>query len=392
MAVDAAASTPTNWPAIVLEPHAELPVNPALSQLSNTASGWEAQRAVIYDRWATQMGMSAAPEPAPLNPQILSDVIVDGTVRRVEVVFGSEGSDTIRAYLMMPVDIQPGQKLPSALVFHQTTNDTINEPAGIGWQGHAFALDLAKRGMVTLSPEAYIMKGENITSQMNLLNQNNPGWTGMGKMVFDISRSIDFLLTVPEVNPHQIGAMGFSLGAKQVLYGMAFDERIAAGVFMEGGIGLPMSNWTNPHYLGSTAGLPEDSDHHEVIGLVAPRPFLIIGADDGGDPVGENLHPNPPPAVDGIDSWAYIHAALPAYEATGGSDAPGFYNTGLNWHTMNHAASKEFAYTWLEEWLEVAPIPEPANLGLLGLLGGAVYLWRQKRRRERENGADYGKN
>jgi dienelactone hydrolase len=364
MSVDARASTETNWPEIMLDPHVHLPVNSSLSQIPCVAEEWEVQRRVIHERWANQLGMSAAPAPAPLNPRILSKDIVDGTVRRLEVVYGSEGSDTIRAFLMMPVDIAPGQKLPAVLVFHQTTNETINEPAGIGWRGHAFALDLAKRGFVTLSPESYIMKegAANISSQMEKLHREHPQWTGMGKMVFDIRRSLDFLETWPEVDPDRIAAMGFSLGAKQVLYGMAFDDRIRAGVFAEGGVGLPMSNWSNLHYLGSTAGLPAGSDHHEVIALIAPRPFLIVGADDGGEPVGENLPANPPRPEDGIASWAYIHGALAAYRATDGERGLGLHISGFNWHTMNDGPTKELAYSWIEQWLAPASMAELARV------------------------------
>ena len=79
---------------------------------------------------------------------------------------------------------------------------------------------------------------------------------------------------------------------------MAFEPRYKVGVFNEGGIGLRMSNWTDPWYLTDKMKphIPA-LEHHQVLALVAPRPFLILGGD----------------SADGDASWPFIQAVLPVY-------------------------------------------------------------------------------
>ena len=187
--------------------------------------------------------------------------------------------------------------------------------------------------------------------QADKLMKRRPGWTGMGKMTFDASRCVDYLETRPEVDPHRIAACGFSLGAKETLYALAFEPRFAVGVFIEGGLGLKMSNWFNSWYL---TGFPADKvgerEHHEILALIAPRPFLVIGADDG---TGKNSN-----ACDGLASWPFVKAALPVYQALSAGDRLGFYCNGLNRHDINQY-SKDLTYNWIDQWLNTN---HPENL------------------------------
>src|SRR5262249_37630185 len=148
-----------------------------------------------------------------------------------------------------------------------------------------------------------------------------PDWTGMGKMTFDASRCIDYLETVEEADKEKVGCIGFSLGAKEVLYAMAFEPRYKAGVFNEGGIGLRMSNWTDAWYL--TAKMKEHipaAEHHQVLALVAPRPLLVMG---GG-------------SADGEASWAFIREVLPVYGLYGVRDRVGLFD-----HKGKHSFPRE---------------------------------------------------
>jgi hypothetical protein len=196
------------------------------------------------------------------------------------------------------------------------------------------ALELVRRGFVTLSPECYIMKDGGPRAQAAALERRSPGWTGLGKMTFDASRCIDFLETIPEVDSKRIGCIGHSLGAKEVLYAMAFEPRYKAGVFSEGGIGLRMSNWTDPWYLTERMkpNIPRMENHH-VLGLIAPRPFLLIAGD----------------SADGDASWTFIKAAQPVYGLLGAGERIGMHN-----HHRGHVfpeESRELSYQWLETWL-----------------------------------------
>jgi dienelactone hydrolase len=259
------------------------------------------------------------------------------------VSFATEGEDRILAYLMVPDGLKQKEKRPAVVVFHQTSNATLKEPIG---QGHklqlAIALHLVKRGYITLSPECYILKDRAVGAkgQAEALEKRCPGWTGMGKMTFDAGRCVDFLETLDNVDRARIGCIGHSLGAKETLYAMAFEPRYRVGVFSEGGIGLRMSNWTDPWYL--QAKMKEhipDMEHHQLLGLIAPRPMLIVGGDD----------------ADGDASWGFVKAALPVYELLNAKDRIGLYN-----HKKKHtlpADAATLAYQWLDHWLEFTPEP-----------------------------------
>ena len=232
---------------------------------------------------------------------------LDGYTRQ-RLSFHSEGDDRIAAYLLVPAGLKEGEKRPAVVVFHQTTRDTLKEPVGLGQKPElALALHLTRRGYVTLSPECYILKDPVgwAKGQAEALAKRRPGWTGMGKMTFDASRCVDFLETLPYVDSERIGCIGFSLGAKEVLYAMAFEPRYKAGVFNEGGIGLRMSNWTDAWYLTEKmkAHIPA-MENHQVLALAAPRPFLILGGD----------------SADGDASWTFIKAVLPVYDLLGAGD------------------------------------------------------------------------
>ena len=76
----------------------------------------------------------------------------------------------------------------------------------------------------------------------------------------------------------------------------------------EGGIGLSFSNWDAEWYLGKQIHRPGfHHDHHELLALVAPRAFLLIGGE----------------SADGAQSWPYMEAALPVWRLFGAEDRLG---------------------------------------------------------------------
>lgn len=298
---------------------------------------WDQQRATLLARWQAHLGK--APErPGSLDIRLeKTDNLPDHT--RILLSFHSEGTDRVRAYLLLPKDVKPGEKRPAMVVLHPTTKETLLEPVGLGTRAHmALALQLTRRGYVTLSPECYIMKDAGPLGQAKALQTRVPGWTGLGKMTFDASRCVDLLVGRAEVDATRIGCIGHSLGAKETLYAVAFEPRFALGIFSEGGIGLRMSNWTDPWYLGE--GMKEKipaSENHQVLALVAPRPFLILGGD----------------SADGDASWSFIQAVLPVYEALGAGDRIGLHN-----HRQKHAYLKDaraLSYRWLDHWMKHSP-------------------------------------
>jgi dipeptidyl aminopeptidase/acylaminoacyl peptidase len=339
-------AAPTDWPALTQKPHAKLPLpDLGLRPLLKTAEGkavttpeeWPQARKTLHAAWMGCLG-KPPPKPARLDSRVESTEELDGFKRQL-VSFLSADGDRLRAYLLVPSDLKPGEKRPAVVVFHPTVNDTLKEPAGLGKrQAMALGVHLVKRGYVVLCPECFIMKDGRAKAQAAAVARRWPGWTGLGKMTFDASRCVDFLESLPFVDAARIGCIGHSLGAKEVLFAMAFEPRYKAGVFNEGGIGLRMSNWTDPWYLTErmTKYIPA-LENHQVMALVAPRPLLVLGGD----------------SADGDKSWPFIHAVLPVYRLLGAGDRVGLIN-----HHGKHSFPREAraqAYRWLDHWLEFTP-------------------------------------
>lgn len=339
---------PTDWPALTQKPYerlplAELGLRPLLvgadGKKLTTKAEWETARQKLRAGWLERLGPAPA-KPAQLDVRIEETEKLEGLTRQ-RLSFLSEGEDRISAYLLIPSGLKAGEKRPVVVVFHQTTRDTHKEPVGLGQKPElALALQLTQRGYITLSPECYILKDPKgwAKGQAEVLAKRRPGWTGMGKMTFDASRCIDFLETLPQVDRQRIGCIGFSLGAKEVLYALAFEPRYAVGVFNEGGIGLRMSNWTDAWYL-TTQMKPHIPafENHQVLALAAPRPFLLLGGD----------------SADGDASWTFIQAVRPVYDLLGASDRIGMMNH-KGKHTFPREA-RQLGYHWLDHWLQFKP-------------------------------------
>jgi hypothetical protein len=167
------------------------------------------------------------------------------------------------------------------------------------------------------------------------LSKRHPGAKGMAKMLYDAQRALDVLAAQPFVDDQRLGAVGYSLGGKEVLYLAAFDERIKAAVSSEGGIGTRFSNWHDPWYLTDAIQRSEFTrEHHELLALVAPRAFLLIGGD----------------SADGGRSWPFIEAVLPIYDLYGKPGRVGLLN-----HKQGHSIppiAVERTAEWFEAYLK----------------------------------------
>ena len=262
---------------------------------------------------------------------------------RHKIHYQVEPGEWIEAYLMHRHGLSG--PAPAVVVFHPTNHTTIDEPVGLDTtipDNRYTALHLAQRGYVTISPRCFLFDYRGVrdgqayrfNSAATAMKQDHPHWTGMTKMIWDATRAVDYLQSLALVDDARIGCIGLSLGAKQALYAAAFDERITAAVSNEPGLGLAFSNWHDAHYLGPDMAAYAGMDHHDLLGLIAPRAFLLIA---GG-------------ACDGEASRAYLEAARPVYRLYGADD------DGLAFllHDQGHVcvpAINEQAYAWLDRLL-----------------------------------------
>ncbi len=347
LAADPAAVAPKKhvpWLAEIQQRPDRLPDNaPRLSRLLvddqgrpiTTLAAWEKRREQLRQVWQDFI--------TPLQcerPDNQFTVVEEGTAegcRRQKVRYTCEPGLEVEGYLIFPPQLgaATGQntRLPGVVVLHSTVDYTIRQPAGLeGPPEKHFGLKLAKRGFVTFSPKCFLWEGEgNYASRVEAFQKRHPGSLGMAKMLWDAQRGIDMLESLPAVDSARLGAVGHSLGAKEALYLAAFDPRVKVTVSSEGGIGTRFSNWHASWYLG--LGIQDGTftrEHHELLALAAPRPFLLIGGD----------------SADGDRGWPFIEAALPVYELYGRPAALGQFN-----HRKGHAVPPE-AERRIEEWFE----------------------------------------
>ncbi len=296
-----------------------------------TREGWRQRRDAIKKTWLEFIG--EVPRLAgPPKLTVLEEDRAAGVVRQL-VRYEAEPGLPVEAYLLRPLG--EGRSRPGVVVLHSTIEYTIRQPAGLeGPEDKHIGLQLAKRGYVAFCPRCFLWQyGEpkRIDKAVAWLKDRHPNVKGMAKMLHDARVAVDVLVAQEDVDPQRIGAIGHSLGGKEVLYLAAFDERVRAAVSSEGGIGMTYSNWEAPWYLGPSIQRPGFGlDHGQVLALIAPRAFLLIGGD----------------SADGDRSWPYIEAALPLWRLTGAPDAVGLFN-----HKQGHAYPAE-ARDRAESWLD----------------------------------------
>jgi dienelactone hydrolase len=296
-----------------------------------SGDGWNQRRDELRRAWERFLGVIPGPRPGN-DREVLREDRPDGVIRQL-IRYDAEPGLPVEGYLLRPE--RPGRGRPGVVVLHSTADCTIRQPAGL--EGPAdlhIGLQLARRGYVAMCPRCFLWqyrRGARLETAVEWLRARHPGVTGMAKMLHDATRAVDLLASMDEVDPHRIVAIGHSLGAKEVLYLSAFDERVRAAVSSEGGIGMTYSNWDAPWYLGEAIRRPDFGlDHGQVLALAAPRAFLLIGGD----------------SADGDRSWPYIAEAIPLWKLTGAPEAVGLFN-----HRRGHAFPPE-ARSLAERWLD----------------------------------------
>ena len=154
---------------------------------------------------------------------------------------------------------------------------------------HAYGLALARRGYVVFAHKnlSFQEPRSQVHRKATLIGQ-----TLLGMDVFQTSRVIDYLQTLPQVDPDRIGMYGISQGGMTTLYAAACDPRIAASVV------CAYFNDRTPKMVVSGGGdytafidtEESDKDIHgmldftdvELAALICPRPLLIeAGRRDG---------------------------------------------------------------------------------------------------------------
>jgi dienelactone hydrolase len=333
---------------------------------SLTPQAWQARQSVfrkIVDRF-----VGAPPSTkAALNAKVIDEARVGNIVRRT-VEYDVEPGERISAYVLLPSN--PSGRLPAVLCPHQTIQAGKKEPAGLAGNPELhMALRLAEHGYVTLTYDALCFGDRHDPASGHYgdampFYRRRPEWSLLGKMVWDLSRGVDYLQTVDAVDANRIGSIGHSHGGYTTLWAMALDDRIRAGVSSCGydtyrldGNTFRWSHATallprlgfyvsSPHInMDRYRAMPDSDvvqvpfDQHMMLALIAPRPLLLSTSDD------DVVFPNA-----GWSVRRSLARVRPVYESLGSAEQLEAYFFAGGHSFPQHASAR--AYSWLDRWLK----------------------------------------
>lgn len=166
------------------------------------------------------------------------------------------------------------------------------------------------------------------------------GFTWPGVMFWDDIRTVDYLMTRPDVDRMRIGCVGLSVGGLRACHLAALDERLRTAVVVGWMASFPhqLKNHVK-NTIGHSKvvpGLYRYLDYPDVAALAAPTPLLVINGaqdtlfqQDGVKASFEKLHA------------CYCKAGVPDRCRTRLYDSP---------HEFNEAMQTE-AWDWLKRWI-----------------------------------------
>ncbi len=236
-----------------------------------TRAEWELRREDLKKRVLFASGLHPMPARTPLNAQVFGRIQGEGyTIEKV--LLETMPGFFLGGNLYRPAN--PSGKVPAILHphGHWTYGRLENQPL---YSAPTFGINMARQGFVVF---AYDMVGYNDTPQVphRFTGKAEQLWqfTPLGLQTWNSIRALDFLETLPDVDPKRIGASGASGGATQTFILTAIDDRVAAAapvnmvsLIMQGGCICENA----PH-------LRVDTQNVEIAALLAPRPQLIVAA------------------------------------------------------------------------------------------------------------------
>jgi hypothetical protein len=350
-------------------------VRPDGTRVHDAEEWYGSRRPELVKQWTAILGKIA---PAPQDIQWFGDVTQavgrapaerDGYTR-IDLDLPMEKDFLQRHLLLLPKDQGKGP-FPAVIAWTSSTPD-YREPEL--WWGSW----LANHGFVVLTSWSFIRnyrQGTRGPQASELVYERFGHWLGMGKMVHDVSREIEYLRSLPQVDRNRIGFMGFSLSAKAAVYVAALNPDVKVTVAVDPHIAINGgTNWYAPYYLdwlhkfddidtplypvpelrGTVQSLlnPDvkrpgfEHDHHELLALAAPRAFLLIGGSRSEDAGGDS---------DDLESWGYVNSAKEVFTLLGVPERLQYLSTNQG-HTATGEQSDPVWQRFLHYFLYEHPI------------------------------------
>lgn len=275
----------------------------------NDDSQWQHRKAELKSKFLQLLRDDFKPQRPELNLELHETVNVDGVYERRLVSYQVGEGERAHAYLGVPLQdeanqvMEKGTTFPAIVALHGTFAQGKDRVAGLVDNPQKAYLDhLCRRGYVVIAPDHFVA-GERIPPEgaydTTRFHEAHPEWTAVGKFTFEHSIAIDVLESLDYVDSKRIGAMGHSLGGHGTIFLAAYDDRVAAAAANCAGpcfrhnpkvLDWSRDRWyvyfqhLRPELL---AGNAPEIDFHEMMALVAPRPFLDVSAVNDGNPASQ---------------------------------------------------------------------------------------------------------
>lgn len=230
------------------------------------------------------------PEPTmPLNPRTRK-VYDEPKWTGYEVMLDVYPDVFAYGILLLPKNLKPGEKRPMVVCQHGlegTPRSTIDPEKNPVYA--EFSKKLAEQGYIVYAPQNPYY-GENVFRQLQ--RKANPLKLSLFSFIIrQHQRTLDWLETLPNVDPKRIGFYGLSYGGKTAMRVPAVEKRyclsICSGDFNEWigknvSVDLDRSYMWTREYEMYEFDLGNTFNYAEMAYLIAPRPFMVErGHDDG---------------------------------------------------------------------------------------------------------------
>ncbi len=325
-----------------------------------------------------------SPAPCDPKPEIVRRIERDGYVQE-ELSFQTTPDIRVPASLLLPKN--GSRPAPGIIALHdhggyylwgrekilenESEHPSLTEFRNAYYSGRSTAAELARRGYVVLTIDMFYwgerrllldddpqdwrdrpvqMSKERVQAFNRRSGENEQlaaralmtaGLTWPGVMLWDDIRSVDYLLTRPEVDADRIGCVGLSVGGLRSMYLSALDERIRASVICGWMASFPAQLKSHlRNSIGFTKLIPGATawlDYPDIAALAMPSPILVInGRRDG------LFEPNGVQASFDKLAMCYQKAGIPDRFRGSWYDTP---------HEFNIEMQSE-AWQWLDRWLK----------------------------------------
>jgi len=178
------------------------------------------------------------PEPVDLAVELVERVDCGSYVRE-KISYAVTEATRVCAYVCVPKGAHG--PLPAVFCHHQHAgNFALGKSEVVGLDGdpdQAYAVELAERGFITISPDAigfeernWSPDGRSNVTWFELSTRLVQGRTLLASCLHEVSVALDYLVSRDDVDPDRLGFIGHSYGGRMALWAPAFDPRITASV------------------------------------------------------------------------------------------------------------------------------------------------------------------